>query len=65
MTIFIAKTIYILFPNCFVPAKDFRNKLKFNAGYVFDCELPISGLEVVINKDDVPHRLLYMDLFNS
>lgn len=65
MTIFIAKTIYILFPNCFVPARDFRNKLKFNAGYVFYCELHISGLEVVINGDGVPRCLLFVYLFNS
>lgn len=44
--------IYILLSNCFVPARDFRKKMKFNAGYVFYCELCTFGLEV-------PHWLLY------
>lgn len=63
MTICIAKTIHALFPNCFIPARNLE-KLKFNAGYVFYCELHISSLEVLINKDDVPHCLLHMDLLN-
>lgn len=57
--------IYALFSNCFVSAREFRNKLKFNARYVLYCELHISCLEVVINKDDMLHCLLCMGLFNS
>jgi len=64
MTFFIAKTLHILFPNHFAPARDFKNKLKFNAEYVCYHELHISGLNVVINKDAVPHCLLCMDFFN-